>query len=158
MSTWERGDDLLYNRETGHSEWTPVSPAQDTTLVLTCGNYSSEQAWLLDTPEARETLDALEDYPAIDDGAISEIEMEWEQEAWTSWLRSDLIRAMRKIDEDFAEQAENLDDAILFQAYRDAMDSTNTYPEAEYSGVYVDVDRILSAFIVNLETHILGDE
>ena len=146
MSTWDRGDTLQYNRETGHSEWTPVSPAADTTLIITRGSYSSEQAWLLDTPDARETIDALADYPCIDDEAVSEIETEWETEAWASWLKSDLLRAIGRIDTDLRDLVDDFDDTDLWTAYRAAMDDTNTYPEAEYSGVHVDVDRIADAF------------
>ena len=43
----------------------------------------------------KETTDALEDYPRINDERVSEVEMEWEDEAWKDWLRSDLFSPHR---------------------------------------------------------------
>lgn len=69
--------------------------------------------------------------------------MEWEAEAWESWLKSDLLHSL---PEALEELADSLPDDALWEAYREAMEETNTYPECEYSGVSVDVERIADAF------------
>lgn len=119
------------------------------------GHYSSVQAFLPDTAEYRELLAGLDDYPLFDDGSSSIVETEWESEAWTSWIRDDLWRAalkvngLDKIEGDTLAEAhwtDALTEEQLWECYREAMESTNTYPETEYSGVYVDIGRIALAF------------
>jgi hypothetical protein len=69
-------------------------------------------------------------------------------------LRSDLIRALPdELDEDepegsltLREWADEQEDGVLWEAYRSAMEATNTYPVPEYEGVHVDVDRIAGLF------------
>jgi len=58
--------------------------------------------------EIRETLDALEDYPAINDEAVSNLEMEEQDETWENSGRDEFIRAVAKIegkDKDALEEA-----------------------------------------------------
>lgn len=114
-------------------------------VIHATGSYGSETVYIrADTELAEETVAALADYPSLDDEGSSSIELEWENEAWESWIRSDLERACWPDDEPagYAEMA----DADRFEAYRFAMELTNTYPEAEYSSVYVDIDRIAEAY------------
>jgi hypothetical protein len=88
-------------------------------------------------------IDMLDDYPCFDDEIVSEIESEWETEAWENWLRSDLTRSLPDdLDDDEFDWTED----ELRDAYRTAMDETNTYPTPECSSVYVDVDRIKDSF------------
>lgn len=113
------------------------------------GAYGSEFIYLLEGEEADEILAGLENYVVLDDEAVTEVEMEWEHEAWDSWLRSDLIHALYdKWDDEDLEgiDPEDLKDSVLWEAYQRAMEKTNTYPEVEYSGVHVDVDRIADTF------------
>lgn len=110
------------------------------------GDYGSERVWV------RKPLDKVrgwtarcEDYPLLDEERSSEIEMEWEQEAWESWIKSDLIRGIK--DEEKQDAAmRDYDDEQLYEAYRAAMEECNEYPEAEYSSVHVRVERIQKAF------------
>lgn len=111
------------------------------------GGYYSIQAWLPDNAENREIFEALDDYPCFDDELVSEVEME--ASAWESWLQSDLVRTLPEFLQDASKTVD------LWSAYRNAMDSTNTYPVAEYSGVSVDVDRIQDAFREEVLTLIL---
>jgi len=76
--------------------------------------------------------------------------MEWEQEAWECWLRDDLLRTL---DDELRERAEHMDESVLRDAYATAMESTNTYPTAEYNGLHIDVDRIASAFADAVRRH-----
>lgn len=111
------------------------------------GDHGYEAIYFLEGEEADEILASLERYPLLDEEVHSEAELEWEREAWDSWVRADLIDALS--DESLREWAGGIDDErndILRHAYQEAMEDTNTYPEAEYDGVYVDVDRIAEAF------------
>lgn len=110
------------------------------------GSYSSETAYLLEDDEQTEDLiSAVSDYPSLSDDEVTKVEMEWEEEAWESWLKSDLIREAFD-DDDEQDQVSELDDDTLFECYRDAMEERNEYPTPEYNGVHVDIKRIASTF------------
>ena len=125
-------------------------------VIHVFGDYSSETVYLRsDLPETEDLMKSLEDYPVLDEQAMSEVEMEWEQEAWDNWLKSDLVHTL---PDDIRDTIDGLDDAqaddILSAAYSEAMEQTNSYPVAEYSGIYVDIDRIKEAFGQSLETRL----
>lgn len=157
VSEWETAQLTGYEDE-GHYDavstclwiYTPrnLCPNPDVQLVIVTFDYSGEQAFLRDTPDNRELCGGLDDYPCFDDSLISEIEMEWEQEAWESWIKSDLIRTL---PEDRQDAAEAMPDNKLFEAYRAAMEEENEYPEPEYNGVHVRVERIAGAFARHLK-------
>ena len=86
----------------------------------------------------------MERYPCFSDDIVSEIEMDWETEAWNDWLWRDLVRTLP--DDGTQDEAESLGWAALWEAYRAAMDETNTCAEPELNGVHVDIDRIKEAF------------
>lgn len=122
-------------------------------MIIAYGDYGSEQAWIR-KPLAMRTsshgwrgqtwLERMESYPLFDDEIASEIEMDWEMEAWNDWLRSDLIRTMD--DDGSREEAEAMGNDALMTAYWNAKETTNTECVAEYNGVHVDVGRMASAF------------
>jgi hypothetical protein len=137
------------------SEWREEPIAPETDCLVFHGAYGTEHVFILDTPDNRDLIDGLEEYPCVDDETVSEIETEWETEAWHSWLRSDLIATLPGGDYDdtntwidgLREYVEDLlDDSELFDCYREAMDATNTYPTPEHDEVHVDVRRIRNAF------------
>ncbi len=117
------------------------------------GDYYSRRLWLPDNEEMREIIKGLEEnYPLYDEEMHSEVEMEWQQEAWDLWLEDDLVRTLPEELREWVELiSEDDHHTMLWLAYQQAMEKTNTYPEAEYSGVYVDVDRIKDAFASALE-------
>jgi hypothetical protein len=121
-------------------------------VFRTYGSYGGEQVWIRsDVDAGHEYLKQLADYPSLSDDEASTVQMEWEEEAWTSWLKSDLIRTL---SDDEQDTASDLPDETLREAYSAAMEETNTYPEAEYSGVHVDVDRIAESFARHLRNAI----
>ena len=122
----------------------------DAPLVFLSGAYGSRTAWVrADHEELAEVVHALSDYPLIDDAECSKVEMEWEDEAWDSWIRADLLRS---IDDDLTDKIDALEaqgkdlDSLLYQAYRDAMEHENEHPTPEHYGVHVAVDRIADTF------------
>jgi len=126
------------------------------TVLHAHGGYSSQTVWLrADSDLARETLEALESYPSLDDEASSAIELEWESEAWDSWLRFDLER--KCWPDDAPDGYDAMPDTDKFSAYRFAMEVENVYPEPEYSGVYVDVDRIAATYATTVARMLTGE-
>lgn len=126
------------------------------TVIHATGGYSSETVWLrADSDLARETLEALESCPSLDDEASSMIELEWESEAWGSWLRFDLER--KCWPDDTPDGFDAMPDGDKFSAYRFAMEVENIYPEAEYSGVYVDVERIAATYAATVARMLAGE-
>ncbi len=113
--------------------------------VVLHGAYYSKQAWLIDNFANGDLIRKLEkDYPCIDDEQVSRVEMEWEQEAWESWLRSDLLQGL---PDELGEVVEDdLDNAALWDCYRAAMEEENEYPIPEHSGVCVRVKEIQETF------------
>lgn len=130
------------------------------TVLHASGGYGSECVYIRSDSElASETLEALENYPSLDDDESSNIELQWEQEAWDSWVCSDLERKCWPAfgdDDDTPPGFDALSDSDKFEAYRAAMESENVYPTPEYSSVYIDVDRIADAYAINISRAIAG--
>ncbi len=147
--TWEH---LHYDDGTG--TYTPLHDDTDLHLqvndeppkvIVMEGGYSSKTAYVLaDWEEGMETFNALSDYPCINDEAVSLVELRWEDEALESYLLDDLNRTLPEGLKEVADGLNNTDPLVA--AYRAAMESTNTYPEPEYNGVHVDIDRIKDAY------------
>ena len=112
-------------------------------VVHLTGGWGSNTIWLLECEETEDIIAALANYPLLDDDLHSQVEMEWEQEAWDSWLRSDLIRAM---PDDLVDKVDGMQDDDLFTMYRQAMEDNNEYPTCEHAGVHVDVKKIQDTF------------
>lgn len=102
--------------------------------------------WEKATDEMKETLQALDDYPVIDEGAMSQLECEQQDEAWDNYLASDFKRALGK---KFTSEADELtldemEDSTLFALFRQAMEKTNTYyVHEDTQGPYVNIDRLI---------------
>lgn len=101
-------------------------------------------------------LSALEDYPCIDECALSDLESELSDQAWNSWASGDFQRAIEKrwnVELDFTDDAESSADAFraMFERVRD---DANIYWENGGSGydMWVDVDRVVE----NLSTDDIG--
>jgi hypothetical protein len=89
-------------------------------------------------------LSSLADYPLLDEHAQIEEQMEAENEAWESWVRSDFTTALEKrfgfIDDDLND----LDEDALFEIFRQAMENSNTYWEEESgANMYIDLKRVV---------------
>jgi hypothetical protein len=119
--------------------------------------YSTRQLFLPDTPETREIIEHLErDYPLYNEEEHSKVEMEWEQEAWESWLRSDLVRTLEDRLKEWAEDTATGDQ--LWEAYRWAMEKENEYPIMENNGCCVRTDEIQESFARAVLCRFLGAE
>lgn len=102
-----------------------------------------------DDPHALlETVEGLDDYPAVSDEAVSELETEAEDEALPD-LYKDLARTVPwDRCERLHDYLSDLPEDRAHACYRAAMEATNTYPEHETGGsVYFDVKRIRASYI-----------
>lgn len=120
-------------------------PAPD--VISAVGAYGSETVYVRsDIWEANE-YDCLDDYPLLSDETHSDIEMQWEREAFTDYASHDLYRDlpernMRKLDMLPSEQNAE----FVWAAYRAAMEECNEYPTPEYSSSHIPVDEIQNSF------------
>ena len=94
MGDFDRGDYLSDNHrsENGFATWQPIE--SDSKLIETYGGYGSIQLWIREDIWNEMELDQLEDYCVLDDDMVSQIEMEMENEAWDSYIKSDLIKLL----------------------------------------------------------------
>ena len=116
---------------------------------LETGSYGYEKAWLLDTPENRELLNSLFDYPCFDDELVSEIENEIETE-YIKDCASDLHKLLSE-DMQQALQEIYIFDDIDVECYRKACETSNTYFEVESGGNgYIDFKRIVKDYAIAL--------
>lgn len=110
------------------------------------GSHGYRQAYLRDTRANRELLATLDDHPLFSDDDRSNVESDWEQEAWDSWLRSDLVSTLPEWLQEWAGYIERDGVDPLWECYRDAMERENEYPIPEHSGVTVRVKEIQDTF------------
>jgi hypothetical protein len=95
--------------------------------------------------EVCNVLEGLEDYPLIDDEALSTLEMKGADEAWESWVAGDFRRAMEKKFDDCAE-FEWPEDSALREFFEEKREKANTYWENEGYGhdMYVRIDDVVA--------------
>lgn len=109
------------------------------------GPHGFRQLYLPDTEENREIVRALEeDYPVFDEEAVSEVEAEWEQEAWENWLENDLALGIEKAGEHYIDLWDGLEETDKWRLYGEAQARAGVCPHSEHSGMYVDVRRLVT--------------
>lgn len=94
--------------------------------------------------EVREAIDALEDYPLMDEEHHSQLEMEQQNEAWDDWARKDFIKAVAKLE---GKDRSALEDAITsdqwYGVFNAMMTSANAnWEDQQGAGQYIDVDKL----------------
>jgi len=95
------------------------------------------------TPEMIEDLNALEDYPVLDEEDHSEVEMEAENESWENCYRSDFTRALAKKFPALEEKIDDLTTEQVDSIFYELMERTNTYWEHETgNNAFVRVERV----------------
>ena len=112
-------------------------------VVFLYGDYGSygiaiSLDCLMENEEILEILEALEDYPCIDDDALCAYEMELIEEAWEDWAmdryRKDLEMSHTNID--------LIDDFDIREIFEAVALRLNEYWEADENVTYIDVRRI----------------
>jgi len=108
------------------------------------GSYGHEAIFidvLCTDSEIIETLQALYNYPCIDDQDCSLMGAEMEEECWESYILSDFTDAIiKKYDLLDIEVTAN----DLFSIYRELQEATNTYFEVQSGGNgHIDIKRLI---------------
>lgn len=122
-------------------EWALKIEQDRPALLVAFGSHGGQQAWLREDI-ADDTLSALADYPCLDDQEVSTVEQEWLEEALGDLLRFDIPHALRDINEQLENAWNDLPADEQRDLFYEAMDDAGIYPEVEYSGVYVDAEKI----------------
>lgn len=86
----------------------------------------------------------LQNYPLVDEEAMSNLEMELENEYWENDLKEEFCKAIEKSLSSIGFTVEvDRDSTWLWEAYRILMDKTNTYPIFETGcSIYIDVEEL----------------
>lgn len=104
--------------------------------------------------QLKETCNALEDYPCIDNEDVSKVEMELQNEAWDSWACSDFRAELKKHfgadeNETLEEQIDNLSSETLREMLETAADKANEYWEIEAGGsAHIRFERLLDHVVL----------
>lgn len=98
--------------------------------------------------EIIETLQRLENYPAISDEDVSLMELEMEDEHWHLVYKDAFIKGLKTLadnsDDIYNEEVLNEDD--LRQYYETLKERSNTYFQVEAGGNgYIDIDRLIES-------------
>ena len=93
--------------------------------------------------EIVEVLEGLDNYPSVDDEALSELEQEQSDEAWNNWAESDFKTGL---EQKFSGNADDVSSEDLYACFHEAMEKSNSYWEDQSgSGMWVDIKRVLKA-------------
>lgn len=115
------------------------------------GTFSIAVLWEELDDEVKEALAGLEDYPLLDEEALSGLESELEDEAWENYYRKDFEDAVVKAvnaafpdDDEFDEWPASDEDA--YDLFRAAMDAANEQwiHESLGSGPYIKLEHIVA--------------
>ena len=118
--------------------------------VVIIKSFYGETAFVKESERTKDILASLEGYPVLDGEILSEVEREMEEEVfWDDVLFSLLTFGTKNFYKYFTTYKERYR-KLIWQAYKEAMEQTNTYPIPEYDTVYIDTDRIGSIFVCRL--------
>ena len=142
FSGWDNGSQYI------NHVYEEILPESE--IVELYGSYRLIQIWIRgDIDKENGYTAALENYPCLDDEAISEIETEVEEE-YIKDIWPDLLRCF---PDDFREALELCGiDEFDRELYEKAKEETNTYFEVEAGGNgYIDVKRLAPAYAEELK-------
>lgn len=110
------------------------------------GGYSSSDIYIrLDVlnsnKDIQECLNALEDYPVMDEVHLCEVEEEAKQESWERYTRKDFLRALNK---EFNYNLEKLSEEFIDRLFRNLEEHTDVYWIFEYTSAYFPLDEMIS--------------
>jgi len=114
-------------------------------IIAGHGGQDGQTAWLKMRHSADEILQGLENYPVLDDEILAEVEEEWLVEALEDYeLPERLQEALDALPLDIQTE-------LVRRAYREACEEANYQAEPEYSGMYIDWDKLGKYFINEFE-------
>ena len=101
-------------------------------------------SWLLENPDEADdilnTLEALDDYPVVDEDELTLYEVELIQEGWESWARHDYLRGL---DRKFGDV--DLTDDEAFELFNKVAARIGEDWCADSNDMTIDVDKVVAA-------------
>jgi hypothetical protein len=92
----------------------------------------------------REIVEALSDYPCVDDEMVERVEQRWIEDAMHSWALNDFRRAVeRQHGEDLLDEVSDETVARVFEICRQESQEEWT---PENCGMHIDVEKIVPHF------------
>lgn len=95
------------------------------------GTYALFVVYMALPQEIREVLGALDDYPSVNDEALSELECQLGSEAWAAWGNTEFRRALEM---EFGADLGQMPDGDLFELFRVASERMGRDWEFEQGG------------------------
>ncbi len=96
------------------------------------------------TPDMIYDLNALKDYPVLDEEDHSEVERDAEEIAWDNWARHDFVKGLTKKFPALEDAIDDLGKAAVEALFYNLRDRTNTYWENEAgNNAFIHIDRIV---------------
>jgi hypothetical protein len=98
----------------------------------------------LENKEIKECIDALHDYPVIDDELVSNMTFELETQLFEEDYKHEIVKYINKVYE--VEIDAELKKDQLFELYRELQERNNEYFEVEAGGIgYIDIGKLLAS-------------
>ncbi len=95
-----------------------------------------------------EIYNSLNNYPAIDDQDMSNLEYDLSKECFDNCYKDDLIKAIEsKFDIDI-DDYDQIPDASLWYLLEILSERSNTYWENEYTSMYIDIDQCVESMTI----------
>jgi hypothetical protein len=95
--------------------------------------------------EILDTLEALDDYAAIDDADVSAVEEEAKAEAWEDWARSDFKAKLVEAFPDKEEEIDEMSDHQIKSIFETLLDRSGAYwSEDSGNSPFIDLDRVVN--------------
>lgn len=97
-----------------------------------------------------ELLEGLGNYPVLDESHLSELETEWEEEAWKDWVASDFEKEVRRAFPEILTDEIIIEPDDLWQCFCVGFKASNAewISEDIASGSYVDIKRVVSGLTI----------
>ncbi len=111
------GDEATFKCHCDASLTTEIEKAGTHQVVGGHGTYGVAIEINKITPAMLDVLEALDNYPIIDESDLSECETESQNEAWENWLRHDFQRELVKTYPDLADDIEDLPANRLWELF-----------------------------------------
>lgn len=104
-----------------------------------CGGYGVLVRMEPTTQDVRDMIASLNNYPVIDEDDLTNLEIEWADDAWDYCYASDFRRALEKRFDNIEDDIESLDLREFFEFHREF---ANQYWQSEHASMYIDIDWI----------------
>ena len=111
-----------------------------------------------DVAELNDYLDKLENYPCANDSLLSEIELEWQDEAWSDYVRAEFRRECEKALAGIRDESEDEDEVIerflatfdgdapetsLIELFEEMREQANEEWTTDYNSANINEERLV---------------